>query len=126
MSLPKFDLSIPEHAMAAFNKLRAFLSVEKSEAQNEKYFSTTRLFDEAGDISSVELSRVLAYLVKEGVVEQIVRVEPAFGEGIGDFASIEDIPLELEDWRHPGNIVEVRPEYLQVYYKLTPSAVNGN
>jgi hypothetical protein len=112
--------------MLAFNKLRAFLSVEKSEAQNEKYFSTTRLFDEAGDISSVELSRVLAKLVRDGLVEQIVRVEPAYGEGIGDFSSIEEIPLELEDWRHPGSTVEVRPEYLQVYYKLTPTTANGN
>lgn len=126
MSLPKFDLSIPEHAMSAFNKLRAFLNVEKSEAQCEKYFSTSRLFDVAGELSFADLSRVLAGLVQEGLVEQIVRVEPVYGEGIADFTSLAEVPMELEDWRHPGNIVEVKPEYLQVYYKLSPTSSHAN
>jgi hypothetical protein len=122
MSYPNSEPSMPEDAVAAYGRLRAFLEEEKQTASNVKVYNTPRLFDVAGQVPSPALIRALARLVTEGLIDQVVRVEPRYGEGIGDFSSIEDVPDEIEDWRHPGTTVRVRPEHLQVYYKLHPDA----
>jgi len=122
MSFLKFEHSMPRSpdAQEAYGRLRTFLEREKVAATSPKVFSTNRMFDVAGGVSAFALVQALTHLVSEGLVEQLVRVEPKFGEGIGDFESLEEVPETLADWRNPGRHLRVRPEHLQVYYKLVP------
>lgn len=121
-SFLSFERSMPDDATAAYVRLHSFLEEEKKTAANVKVYNTPRLFDVAGGVSSPALGQALARLISEGLVDVVVRVEPRLGEGIADFASIEEVPQELEDWRNPGTTVHVRPEHLHVYYKLHPGA----
>lgn len=102
----------------AYKQLRAFFEQQKKKQAFQKVFSTNRIFELTSEVGSSSVAIALSHLVMEGLVEQIVRVEPRFGEGIGDFPSIEAVPDVIDDWRHPGHEVRVTPEHLQVYYKL--------
>lgn len=121
MSFPKFEHSIPkdpQNFASAYERLRGFLESENRSASGPKVYSSNRMFDVAGGVPSTALVQALSNLISEGLVQVVVRVEPRYGEGLGDFASIEEVPNELEDWRHPGNVVTVLPEHLKIYYKL--------
>lgn len=105
-------------AKAAYTLLHDFFELEKTNKAYSKIFDSNRIFDLAGGIPVSILAKVVSHLVKEGLIDQIIRVEPVFGQGIGDFDSIEDVPEILNDWRNPGNAVHVQYEHLKVYYKL--------
>lgn len=124
MSLTKFGPSTPDDhlAMLAYKRVREFLERERLGAAEPKTFNTNRLFDVVGGLPSFALASALANVVSEGLVKLVVRVEPKFGEGIGDFDSFEDVPDEVEDWRNGGAALRVLPEHLQIYYRLFPTA----
>lgn len=124
MSFPKFEHSMPDtpEEAGAYELLLSFLDQQRRESSTPKVFSTSRMFDVAGGVPSFALARALSHLVAKGVVRLLVRVEPNYGEGIADFDSIEEVPDEVEDWRHPGNVIKVQPEHLQIYYRLAPAA----
>lgn len=103
---------------AVYGQLRAFFESQRNGNGYQKVFSSNRLFELTGEVQASSVATALGHLVTEGLVEQIVRVEPHFGEGIGDFPSIEAVPDVIEDWRHPGTEVQVTPEHLRIYYKL--------
>ncbi|MDO8459410.1 MAG: hypothetical protein Q7T07_21105 [Burkholderiaceae bacterium] len=111
-------------AVAAYTQLWNFFEHEKQEMAYSKIFSSNRIFDLAGGIAITTLAKVIGHLVTEGVIDQIVRVEPAYGQGIGDFDSIEDVPEILDDWRNPGNVVHVQYDHLKIYYKLHMNAAS--
>jgi hypothetical protein len=86
------------------------------QAQPGEEFTFEYLVHKIDPPSPEDLAAALALLVKDGVLRQTVRVEsPVDHGGIGDYASIEEIPNELPDWR-TGQDIAVRPEYLRVIY----------
>lgn len=105
-------------AAAAYEHLREFFEYQKTHNSYQKIFASRKLFDIAGGVRASIVATALSSLVIEGILDQIVRVEPHYGEGIGDFKSIEEVPDVIEDWRHSGREIKVLPEYLQIYYKL--------
>lgn len=111
-------------AMNAYELLRNFFEQEKKKEAYSKIFSSERVFDLAGGLATSILAKVISRLVNEGVIDQIIRVEPRFGEGIGDFSSIQEIPDVISDWRNPGMEVLVKYEHLKVYYKLHMNAAS--
>jgi hypothetical protein len=104
--------------MLAYRRLRTFFESQRVGNAYQKVFSSNRIFELTGEAPASFVATALSHLVTEGFVDQIVRVEPRFGEGIGDFPSIEAVPAVLDDWRHPGTEVQVTLEHLRVYYKL--------
>ena len=112
--------SIPRQSQVdvAYGQLRAFFQKERERGTTKKLFSASRLYDIAGNVGSVNLAGAIAHLLKDGVVKQVIRVEPHLGEGIGDFDSIEEVPDTLSDWRHSGDQITILPQHLQLYYKL--------
>jgi hypothetical protein len=76
-----------------------------------------RLYDLIHPSSQGVLVRILARLVQQGIIRQVVRVESdAFG-GIGDFHSITEVPPVLFDSR-TGRDIEVRFDQIRLIYKL--------
>ena len=109
------ELPIPGDAG---RRLLRFLDDQRKQGAFSRRFSTSRMFEIAEDLSKSDVASLLAWFVSKGVLDQIVRVEsPALG-GIGDFASIEEVPEVIEDWRQGNVKFHVQPENLSVLYKL--------
>lgn len=67
--------------------------------------------------SSVEsLTLILAELTRAGDLRRVIRVESRDQGGIADFASVQEVPSSLHDWRTDEDI-EVTPDSLRVIYK---------
>ncbi|SRR5713226_1529198 len=81
-------------------------------------YTFDRLYEEVSPPSREVLSLILGELVKRGVLEQLVRVEsPSNKGGIKDFASVNDVPERIYDWRSAREI-EVQPDDLRVLFKV--------
>lgn len=96
----------------ALQRLKDFL---QGAAKGEEYtldYLTQRLSDYPPEVLAV----ALAELVREGVLEQIIRIEsPTTHGGIAQYTSLQEVPREIHDWRADEDI-HVRPEDLRVIY----------
>jgi hypothetical protein len=73
---------------------------------------------EVDPVQPEALAAALAMLVRQGAVRQIVRIEsPLNHGGIADFASVQEIPDEIYDWR-ADQTLHVQPENLRVIFSL--------
>ncbi len=96
---------------AKLKRLLAEHSGDKSE------FTLNDLYDLLHPDSREELAMVLADLVKQGKIKQVIRViSPTKQGGIKDFNSLDDVPQSIHDWRTDTEI-EVHPDDLRVVYK---------
>lgn len=71
------------------------------------------------DVSSAEtLSLILSELVKQGILQKIVRVEsPGTKGGIGDYTSLTEVPTEVFDSR-TDRTIRVTPGDLRVIFRI--------
>jgi len=118
MSYQSSGLSTPEDVITAYQRIDYFLKREVMGGASKRIYSTSHIYEIATDVGFAALAEALAKLISEGRLERLIRVEPHLGEGIADFQSLDDIPNQIENWRRPGEIVQVLPEHLRVYYRL--------
>ena len=79
-------------------------------------FTFDLLYREVHPPSPEALAAALTQLVDSGLVRQIIRVESPTQHGsIGDYSSIEEVPLEIHDWRADQDI-RITPSDLHVLY----------
>ena|ERR1039457_6637573 len=101
-----------ERAVTA--KLKRLLAAHSGVASE---YTLNDLYDLLRPDSREGLAMVLAELVKQGKIKQVIRVvSPKKQGGIKDFDSLNDIPHSIHDWRTDTEI-EVRPDDLRVVYK---------
>ena len=122
-SFPKSEPSTPKDigVANAYENILRFLQAQRESAganAGTRVFSTNRLVDVAGEISSVTLADALARLVKDGLLDQFLRVESRPGSGLQDFPSLQEVPDEVYDWRDSHETLRVTPSNLRVYYRL--------
>lgn len=101
---------------AAVEKLVTFLESTARTSAFDRVYSYDRMLAISQIKSSRDLVLVLNRLVQDGLLEQFVRVENN-SAGIKDFASINEIPETIHDWRTDTEIA-VTPDKLHLYYKL--------
>ena len=118
MSYQNFGLSTPDSVIVAYQRIQDFLNNEEGVGASKRIYSTSRIYDIATDVGFAALAEALARLVAEGRLERILRVEPQLPERTADFQSLEEVPSQIENWRRPGEVVQVVPEFLRVYYRL--------
>jgi hypothetical protein len=81
-------------------------------------YTFDHLYQQISPSSATNLSLILAELVQQGFLEQIVRVEsPSTQGGIKDFTSVKDVPERIYDF-HADREIEVRPDNLRVLFKV--------
>lgn len=100
-------------------RLKVFIAKEvSSEGKSEKIFPLNRLFDKLLPHSDYSLLEIMTYLVDQGAVERIFRVEsPKTHTGIADFESPEDIPDTIHD-ETTDEEIEVSVEDVKMYFKF--------
>jgi hypothetical protein len=81
------------------------------------YFSLKRIYDASQFKSSFALNTALTRLEENGVLKKVVRINSIQGGGLGDFDSILELPLEIEDY-NLGKVVPVEQKNIQILYKL--------
>ena len=107
-------LTVNKGERVAVAKLKRLLA-EHSGDQSE--YTLNDLYDLLCPESREGLAMVLADLVKEGKIKQVIRViSPTKQGGIKDFDSLNDVPRFIRDWRTDVEI-EVHPDDLRVVYK---------
>lgn len=101
----------------AVGRLAALLDPTSASKSTVRELTVQRLYDLISPSSQRVLSKILIRLVQEGVFEQVVRVESDALGGIGDYASVADIPHVIFDSRM-GRDIEVRLDQIRLIYKL--------
>jgi len=97
-------------------KLVAHLETANPDSR-ESVYDIARMSSISNIRSPQELARVLAALVRAGMLRQFVRVENGTGGGIEDFSSLGDVPDEIHDWRNDVTM-QVTPDKLRLCYKI--------
>jgi hypothetical protein len=114
MSLPKFDAltsRFPHEQQA----LKGLAELVRSSKKREMTFD--HLVSWLNPRSVESLALILAELTRAGVVTRVIRVESRTHSGIGDFASLNDIPPRMHDYSTDEEI-EVTPDNLRIVYKV--------
>jgi hypothetical protein len=103
----------------ALERLNALmLSDTSSIREQQKIYPIARLLDKVGPNSQYSFVEIVSYLVEEGMMKRILRVEsPKTRTGLGDYESIEDIPKNIHDETTDENI-DVSPQDIKLYYKF--------
>ncbi len=86
--------------------------------KGEEFYTFEHLYAVLSPTSPEAFSLVLAELVRQGIMEKIIRVEsPLHKGGIEDFPSLQDIPDEIYDWRSDRQL-RVQPDHLIVLFRV--------
>jgi hypothetical protein len=119
-SYPNSKLLTPEDPdmVQAYDRLVKFFDAQRQTGPKSKVFTTNRLVDVAGEITSVHLALLLSQFVEAGWLEQFLRVETDQGTGLHDFSSLDEVPDEVYDWKETQQMVRVQPSNLRVLYRL--------
>lgn len=105
----------PDDREAVHKLLKFFL--EAKNLDRGKEFPIKRIFDLVSPRSELALAKILNFLVNNGALQKIVRVEsPACG-GIADFPSLLEIPDVIHDWRRDVDM-QVTPDNINIVYKV--------
>ncbi len=121
VSLDTLTSEFPEHELA----LRQLASLLRQKGQQDGFcLSINRLYDLIEPQSTTTLLRILESLVDKDVLQRFVRVNSYNGGGIGDFASIVDVPVEIFDARMGCN-VEVNLDQVELLYKPGRTEIHG-
>jgi hypothetical protein len=100
----------------AIQRLAQMLVENQSIAKSE--FTIERLYEAAEPSSLAAMAALLVSLVRNNIVEKIIRVESeGSGGGIQDFKSLMDIPPQIHDWRI-DKTVDITKDNLRVIYKV--------
>jgi hypothetical protein len=105
---------------SALERLNALMEESASDAnrQQQKIYSITRLFDKVGPKSQYSFVEILSYLVEEGMMKRILRVEsPKTRTGLHDYESLEDIPGSIHDETTDEDI-DITPQDVKLYYQF--------
>jgi hypothetical protein len=87
------------------------------DANPDSQFTIKHLEQRLGHVSLASLSLALAELQSEGVIDRIIRVEsPESRGGIQDFASPDQLPSQIYDWRTQQTI-SVEPSITSFIFK---------
>ena len=118
MSSPNLDTLIKEfpEERDAVRRLADFLGSSSTSGQT-RVLNAQRLYDLIHPSSQRVLAKILARLVQQGIVKQLVRVESDARGGIGDFDSIVDVPPVIYD-SQTGHDIEVRFDQIRLMYRL--------
>lgn len=116
VNLELLTAEFPRDREAASRLVHHFTELAKRDGGRDKVYSVGKMFDIASPSSKDTLLRLLSRLVQQGLIDQFIRLE-VNATGQGDFASISDVPDEIVD-RNTGETIEVRPDYVRLYYKL--------
>ncbi len=116
VNLELLTAEFPRDREAASRLVQHFTELAKRDGGRDKVYSVGKMFDIASPSSKDTLLRLLSRLVQQGLIDQFIRLE-VNATGQGDFDSISDVPEEIVD-RTTGETIEVRPDYLRLYYKL--------
>lgn len=88
-------------------------------------FTLERLSDLVHPRNREELVLALGQLVRKGRLKKLIRVvSPRTQGGIGDYASLDDVPRFTTDWRS-GMQIEITPEDLRFIYVVPAENVAG-
>jgi hypothetical protein len=86
-------------------------------ASPDSQFTIKHLEQQFGHVSLASLSLALAELQSEGAIDRIIRVEsPESRGGIQDFASPDQLPSQIYDWRTQQTI-SVEPSITSFIFK---------
>ena len=98
---------------------KRFFDVLLADASSRpKYYTVNRLFEKLAPNSIYGLTQVLTVLMEAGFLQRIIRVHsPSTGDGIADFATIENIPKTIHDVYNDMDL-DVTPENMDVLYRL--------
>ena len=97
----------------AIARLRELLGAP---ATSSREYTLSWLCDLVHPTSPEGLAVILGELVRRGFLRQVVRVvSPTTQGGIGDYASLSEVPQFVHDWRSDTEF-EVRPGDLRVLY----------
>ncbi|MGK5012112.1 hypothetical protein [Janthinobacterium sp. MDB2-8] len=101
----------------AISRLGDIVCDSESSEAGVREVTSQRMYDLVRPSSLRVLVRMMARAAELGVVEKSVRVESIAKGGIGDFASVSDIPPVIYDSRL-GYEVEVSLEQIRLIYKV--------
>jgi hypothetical protein len=86
-------------------------------ATPDSQFTIRHLEQRLGPVNLASLSLALAELQTEGLIDRVIRVEsPESRGGIQDFASPDQLPAEIYDWRTQRTI-PVEPSIISFIFK---------
>ncbi len=106
----------------AYARVRDFLAQDAANGRVSRTYTSQRLADIAGDIPRLMLAQVIVRLLREGQLEQFVRVKTSSGRGLVDFASLSEVPSKVYDFAESFEDIPVLPENIEVTYRLPRSA----
>ena len=118
MSLHNLSTLISKYPDKAdtFKHINSFISARKTILDNS--YPLSNLLDKLCLKSSMNSLLTIQILEDEGVISKIFRVEsPSLG-GLGDFNSISEIPLIINDFRTDTDL-KVKPQHISVLYKIS-------
>lgn len=98
--------------------LVSYFEKAAADSVRPKLFQFDRISSIAKLPPDANLVILLHRLVQSGLLEQFIRVEYNYA-GIGDFATLEDVPGQIYDERS-NSTVTITPDKLRLYYRLNP------
>lgn len=102
----------------AVAELVSYFEKAAADSVRPKLFQFDRISAIAKLPPDKNLAMLLHRLVQSGMLEQFIRVEYNYA-GIGDFATIEEVPGEIYDERSNSTVM-ITPDKLRLYYRLYP------
>lgn len=117
ISLDRLISQFPEE-IDAIKRLTTYINLCKESGPEIRELTVQRLFDHAKPSSQRVLAKILFKLTEHGVFEKFLRIESDALGGIGDYGSVEEIPLEIFDNRL-GREIEVRLDQVRLMYRLS-------
>lgn len=116
MSSTKFDTLIDEFPEESAAVGRLFELVRDGQSRpGRKEYRPNRLYDVLQPSNYRVLVQILSSAAEKGLLERTFRVLSSSGGGIGDYASILDIPHEIFDTRI-GRRVEVSQDDIEMIF----------
>lgn len=115
----KFDSIISRHpdSAPALSRVAAYFSTaEEAHRKIERIKLDPQRLQEISEAQTpAELIQVIALLVSEEVLRRVVVVESPLGGGIGEFASVYELPDRIRDSRQDVEI-DVTPDIVRTFY----------
>ncbi len=118
MSFKKLENIINQTPIDASSGHRLAGLVERAQSAGNKEYTFNFLVSHVHPESPAALALALHALAERGVVQRVLRVEsPTVQGGIGEFASVGEIPQEVFDYR-ADQYISVDPRDVKVIYKV--------